>query len=127
MGCSVGKNPPLDRIPSTSSNADLKSKENGKSVHSKGDASDLPSKKTLERRDTGKFSNGSLGNGDEKTNHHQATSLVDYSSMKKHKDVPLSGPICNNNKEVSKSQSDFFKMLDAKIEQGKDLDPEEVT
>ena len=36
MGCSAGKNPSLDRIPSTSSGKDQKLKENGKSAHSKG-------------------------------------------------------------------------------------------
>ncbi|XP_011674613.1 uncharacterized protein LOC105443296 [Strongylocentrotus purpuratus] len=128
MGCSAGKNPPLDRIPSTSSTTELRVKENGKSLHSKGNGnnSELPNKINLERRDTGKFVNG-LGNGEDKQEHNQGTSLVDYSSMKKHKDMPLSGPICNNNKNVSKSQSDFFKMLDAKIEQGEDFATQEVT
>lgn len=131
MGCSAGKQQSLDRIPSTSSTSDQRVKENGKTAHSRGysnDSASKPTPKGLERRDTGDYSktNGLMNGGDEKSD-HQKNSLIDLSKPKKHKELPLSGPICNNNKDISRSQSDFFKMLDAKIAQGQESDDKEVT
>ncbi|XP_072177094.1 uncharacterized protein [Diadema setosum] len=130
MGCSAGKNPPLDRIPSSTSASDVRAKENGHhTVTAKGDSNNaavIPSKASLERRDTGDFSSGLVNGNHGNQRHQEGNSLIDLSSVKRHKEMPLSGPIYNNNREVSKSQSDFFKMLDEKIEQGH-YDPDDET